>query len=441
MKKKEVKAVLGPQYPEQARYIVKLGEQMNVPVIWFPITGPSLLPPPSPSSIYIGQGPICNQFQAIAATIKALGWQSIVPIYEETEYGSTLVPCLTNVLKEMNVRMANVTAIKPITFKDVANIDQILDNLKDMRTHVFLVHMSVDFGREFIKSAERKEMMVERYAWILTQELSSLTNPVVNVTRNLYRNGILSENFTDYYPLTGYMQGALGVTPKVSPNKSWLGSNLTTYGKWAYHTIEALAMALEKQDTNNINGQTLGSQIRDTNFTGESGINFDLKSGSGQLVQSEFEVYNVIAKRERHLGTWSLKNNGLEGGGERTSEYQLRDPMWPGDTLDKPPKLRIGVTRTNFFPEFVSVESSVQNKSELQYGGFVISVFLKAVHALPFPLNNYEFVPLPKEKESPMIDYDDILCNKTKDEASFHSFLSKFIPFYLFYLHWVQCQR
>ncbi|KAI9115854.1 hypothetical protein K1719_012784 [Acacia pycnantha] len=422
MKNKSVHAILGPQNSEQARYIVRLGdEEFQKPVIWFPMTGPSLLAPPSPSSMYSGQGLNCYQFQAIAATIKALGWQSIVPIYEETEYGSHLVPCLTNVFKEMGIQMANVTAIDSSSTD--LGMNTTLDTLNNTRTHVFLVHMSMDLGTRFIRSAQKKDMMDEGYAWILTQELSSLTDPRV------------SQNDTDIssrlFPLKRLMQGALGVRPMDSKNKTVrnfrtsletrfkekFNSSLTIYGWWAYHTIEALAMALEKPDSTG-NGLTLRHHILQTDFTANSSVHFDLRKE--QLNQSEYDVYNVIGDRERIIGYWSprtgLVQNYSEGGGggegSGVREYQLKYALWPGDTLDKPPKWRIGVPRTNSSPEFVSV----YNSSKLRVVGFAYNVFLKALDVLPFPLNKYELVPLPNQIRSDNSTYDDMLCTQMKEE-------------------------
>ncbi|KAK4268539.1 hypothetical protein QN277_025185 [Acacia crassicarpa] len=420
IKEAKVRAILGPQNSEQARYVVKRGamEENQVPVIWFPITGPSLLPPSSPSSIYSDKGLNCFQFRAIADVIKALGWQSIVPIYEKTEYGSHLLPCLTNVLKDMGVEMANVTAIA----SQVEGINSTLDKLKDMRTHVFLVHMSMYFGTELILSAGRKEMMGEGFAWILTQELSSLTYPQVNTKRELYNADLSSvlTNFNELVPLTRYMQGALGVRPR-DPEKTKtrveketnfsksFKSRLTIYGWWAYHTIEALAMALEKPGSTD-NGQTLRNEIEAFTFTGVSGVKFNLSQG--QLDQSELEVYNVVGDSERIIGNWSpeeglFQNQSSNKGGETAGEYKVKDPLWPGNTLDKPPKLRIGVPTKNSSPELVDADNSSER---LTIDGFAKNVFLKALDVLPFRLNNYEFVPLPN------MTYDDILCSKMKEK-------------------------
>ncbi|XP_054785123.1 glutamate receptor 2.7-like [Prosopis cineraria] len=430
IEKVKVQAILGPQNSEQARFIVKLGEKHEVPVIWFPITGPSLSPPPSPSSIYSDHGLNCLQFRAIADVIKALGWQSIVPIYEETEYGSHLIPCLTNVFKEMGIRMANVTSIRPITSDLDGTINNTLDDLKSMRSRIYLVHMNMDLGTTFIRSAQIKDMMGEGYAWILTQELSSLTDPKVNIQRKLYHD-LSWQNytyFTDPVRLKRFMQGALGVRPMDSNKTDFrrqregnfsdrFKRTLTIYGWWAYHTIEALAKAVEK--TGPGKGSILRKEILATNFTGLSGVNFSF-STKGQLDQSVLEVYNVIGDRERIIGAWSpetglVQNYSKVGDDETSGEYKLLDPLWPGDTMDKPPKLRIGVPRTNSFPELVNVDNS-SNKTK--FDGFAINVFLKAVDILPFPLKNYEFVPLPIDESSntTMPYYDYILCSETEDK-------------------------
>ncbi|KAI9116182.1 hypothetical protein K1719_013112 [Acacia pycnantha] len=420
----KVRAILGPQNSEQARYIVKRDarkeKENQVPVIWFPITGPSLLPPPSPSSIYSDEGLNCFQFRAIADIIKALGWQSIVPIYEKTEYGSHLLPCLTNVLKAMGIRMDNVTAIDSDS-KDF-EINSTLHTLNSARTHVFLVHMSMDLGKRFILSAQENEMMGEGYAWILTQELSSLTYPQHTIKRELYNADLSSvlTNFNDQVPLTRYMQGALGVRPR-DPKKTKtrveketnfsisFKSRLTIYGWWAYHTIEALAMALEKPGSTD-NGQTLLNEIEAITFTGVSGVKFNLSQG--QLDQSELEVYNVVGDSERIIGNWSperglFQNQSSNKGGEAAGEYNVTDPLWPGHTLDKPPKLRIGVPTKNSSPELVNADNSGER---LTIDGFANNVFLKALEVLPFRLNNYEFVPLPN------MTYDDILCSQMKEK-------------------------
>ncbi|XP_054795339.1 glutamate receptor 2.7-like [Prosopis cineraria] len=338
----------------------------------------------------------------------------------------------------MGIRMFNVTSIRPIISSDLdgkinrtlyqEKINSTLDKLNNMRTHVFLVHMSMDLGTTFIRSAQRKEMMGEGYAWILTQELSSLTEPLVKVTRTLIHNaGLPSEyytNFTDSIRLKRFMQGALGVKPMDS-NKSKerrekeknfrerFKSTLTIYGWWAYHTIEALAKAVQKTSTDK--GSKLRDKILATNFKGLSGINFSFRKE--QLDQSVFEVYNVIGDRERIIGAWSPETGLVQDygkvGDETSGEYRLKDALWPGDTMDKPPKLRIGVPRTNSFPELVNVGNS---SNTTKFDGFAINVFLKAVDVLPFPLNNYEFVPLPNEISNANMTYDNILYNQTKIE-------------------------
>ena len=402
---------------------MELGERFQKPVIWFPITGPSMLPPPSPCS---NEGQVCFQFQAIADTMKALGWHSIVPIYEDTEYGSYLIPCLTNVLKDMGIQMVNTTAIS--TNSTHYEINNIVHELINMRTHIFLVHMSVDLGTRFVPVADSHNMMGEGYAWILTQGLSSLTYPQVksNITRNLYkyRSGV-APTFTYFVSLKAYSQGALGVRPVDLMKKTVVsrdiegvfftrfGRKLTKYGWWSYNTMQALAMALEKAGTYS-NGTKLRDEIMATNFTAYTWDHFDLRKGT--LYQSSFEIYNVVGMTEVVIGSWSNETGrivrNLSEVSKSSDEYPLlQGILWPGKTLIKPPKLRIGVPiRTSSFPEFVSVDNST--KPRPQIGGFVINVFLKAIDALPFRVNSYEFVPLPITNT-----IDNILCTQMESQV------------------------
>ncbi|KAK4268530.1 hypothetical protein QN277_025177 [Acacia crassicarpa] len=168
-------------------------------------------------------------------------------------------------------------------------------------------------------------------------------------------------------------------------------------------------MALEKPGSTD-NGQTLRDEIEANAFTGVSGVKFNLSQG--QLDQSELEVYNVVGDRERIIGNWSperglFQNQSSNKGGETDGEYKVKDPLWPGYTFDKPPKLRIGVPTKNSSPELVNADNSSER---LTIDGFAKNVFLKALDVLPFRLNNYEFVALPN------MTYDDILCSQMKEK-------------------------
>jgi ionotropic glutamate receptor len=199
------------------------------------------------------------------------------------------------------------------------------------------------------------------------------------------------------------------------PNNKSTGLNL--FGLWAYDTIWALAMAVEKagivhskflkQNASQSNvdlaalgifemGPKLHNTIQITKFQGLSG-NFHLVKG--QLEPSiTFEIINIVGKSERVIGCWT-SHRGLSQGLNNTSEVArpilkaklLKQPIWPGDTIDQPPKLRIGVPVSCGFVEFLKVEWHPRTDKPT-ISGFSYDVFLAVLDALPFHLH-YELVP------------------------------------------------
>ncbi|KAK4268535.1 hypothetical protein QN277_025182 [Acacia crassicarpa] len=107
-----VSAILGPQNSEQARYVKEYGDFDEVPVIWFSPSGPSLMPPRTRFFIHSNfTRSHCSQFEAIAAIIKAYNWQSVIPIYEDPEFGYDLIPCLSYALQDMDTRTPYISAV------------------------------------------------------------------------------------------------------------------------------------------------------------------------------------------------------------------------------------------------------------------------------------------------------------------------------------------
>jgi ionotropic glutamate receptor len=199
------------------------------------------------------------------------------------------------------------------------------------------------------------------------------------------------------------------------PNNKSTGLNL--FGLWAYDTIWALAMAVEKagivhskflkQNASQSNvdlaalgifemGPKLHNTIQITKFQGLSG-NFHLVKG--QLEPSiAFEIINIIEKSERVIGYWTSQR-GLSQELNNTNEVArpilkaklLKQPIWPGDTTNQPPKLRIGVPVRQGFAEFLKVEWHPRTDKPT-ISGFSHDVFLAVLDALPFHLH-YELVP------------------------------------------------
>nr|POF07337.1 glutamate receptor 2.7 [Quercus suber] len=414
MKKEEVQAIIGPQSSAQARFVIELGRKARVPIISFSATSPSLSPSQNKFFIRIAQDDSA-QVKAIADIVKAFGWPEIVLIYEDTEYGNSLIPHLMDTLQLIDTRVPYRCVIPPSS--NNTEIIKELSKLKENYTRIFLVHMSASLGSKLFALAKNAKMMSEGYAWMVTEGLSSLLDP-------------MSSKVMDS------MQGVLGIRPYLTPSKQledferkWK-RNLTSiqakiksttslnwFGLWAYDTIWALAMAVEKAGMHSRffkqsasgcnadlaaldifeNGTRLRNTIANTTFEGLSG-NFGLVNG--QLEPSTFEVFNVIGKTEINIGYWTSQrgfSKDLKDTGEKaysTSKDKLKPLIWPGYTIHQPPsRLRIGVLVKNGFTEFVKVEWNSSTDDTPNVSGFSIEVFFAVRDALPFPLS-HEFIPL-----------------------------------------------
>ncbi|XP_041018053.1 glutamate receptor 2.3-like [Juglans microcarpa x Juglans regia] len=432
MKNEEVHAIIGPQRSSQAKFVVDIAEKVKVPILSFSATSPSLSPNRSPFFIRTAQNDSA-QVKAIMALIQAYGWQEVIPIYEDTDYGNGLIPYVTDAFHEVDVRVPYRSVISPLS-KDIDILEE-LKKLKEMQTRIFLVHMTASLGSKFFVGVKNAGMMSEGYAWIITEGLSGLFDPLD-------------------LEIMDSMQGVLGVRSYVSMSKDLEDferrrtSNFTSgkptyktipglnlFGLWAYDTVWALAMAVEKAGIerssflkqNNASkckvdlaalgisemGPRLLNAILTTRFQGLSG---DFHLVKGQLEASAFEIFNIIGKTERIIGYWTPKK-GLSRELDDThhgevaysiSKDKLKQPIWPGDTTDQPKRLRIGVPIRDGFNQFVKVEWH-PHTGKPKISGFSIELFLAVMDLLPFCLG-HEFVPYVNENgRTSAGTYDDLL--------------------------------
>ena len=196
MKNKEVQAIIGPQSSTQARFVIELGRKAQVPIISFSATSPSLSPSQNPFFIRTTHDDSA-QVKAIVDIVKAFGWWEIVLIYEDTDYGNGLIPYMLDALQEIDTRISYRSVIHPSS--NNTEISEELNKLKANHTRIFLVHMTASLGSKLFALAKNEGMMSEGYAWILTEGLSSLLDP-------------MSSKVMDS------MQGVLGIRPYLPPS-------------------------------------------------------------------------------------------------------------------------------------------------------------------------------------------------------------------------------
>ena len=429
MKNEEVEAIIGPQRSSEAKFVIELGNKTQVPILSFSATSPALTPvqsnyfirTPVQSNYFIRTAQSdSSQVKAIASIVETYGWREIVLIYEGTEYGIALVPYLLNAFHAIGTRVPYESCI-PSSSDDTEIMNE-LHKIKKMQESVFLVHMTASMGSRLFLLAESAGMMSEGYAWLVTTGLSTLLDPVDAKVMDS-------------------MEGVLGVKPYVPKSvelegfksrwkKNFNSENL--FGLWAYDTVWAIAMAVEragivhsrflKQNASNRSvdlaalgisemGPRLLKSILNTTFDGLSG-KFQLVKG--EMAPFAFEIFNVVGRSERVIGYWTQKgglSQSLDSSSKishSNSKTKLKQPIWPGGTIQQPKKLRIGVPVTSGFSEFLEVKWHQQSNEPI-VSGFSAEVFLAVLDILPFPLP-YEFIPFMNESSRKSAGtYDDLL--------------------------------
>jgi ionotropic glutamate receptor len=389
LKNEQVHAIVGPLRSTQADFVIDIGNACKVPVISLARSA-ALSPESNPYFIRASQ---CSSFQAraIAALVGSFDWRQVVLIYEDNEYGSGVIPYLTDALLEVNALVKHRVVISPNS--DDNEILKQLYKLMTMQTRVFVVNILPSLASRFFAKAKEVGMMRKDYAWILTDTLTSL----------------LSSNLSDYIR---DIEGVLGVRPEVPPPSSGLAANV--FGVWAYDTIFALGMAVEssarlplQQHFNKPLNDSLSESVIAHIGTSEIGpkllpflrnITFKGLSGdfrNGELQPSNYQIINFI--QENHypeIGLW------IPGNLDHKKPLLHTNVTWPEKSTVVPRgweiptgerKLKIGVPVKSGFGEFVKVITDPKTNQTIATG-YCIEVFKQVIDSLPYAVP-YEFVP------------------------------------------------
>lgn len=439
LKNADVQGILGPQTLTEETFTTELGRRAHVPVISFTARSQSRSHPQNPYSIRATPDN-SNQAKALATICKGFEWHEVVILHEDSDYGSQFNTKLSEEFLNSGIRMAYIIALS--TSSKDHYIKKELERLMNVQNRVFIVHMNAVLGVRLFLLAKQAGMMGEGYAWIITDSLGNFLNSMDSTTFDS-------------------MEGVLGIRPHVPKSEKlesfkarWkknmlltkpqsIKTELNVYGLWAYDTVWALAMAVERVGPVNFRlsrgnigenecdifnpriskyGPELLTEVSQTTFQGLVG---EFQLIDGQLKPSALEIFNVIGTGDRIIGYWTP-----DGGITRelaassdmtysTSTKELKRIVWPGDSVEKPlgwsipttGKLKVGVPRKIGFTEFVNIGTD-----ESEPTGFSIDIFLCALKHLPFHID-YKFIPFINESGSPKGTYNDLLHNMSYLQA------------------------
>ncbi|XP_078150464.1 glutamate receptor 2.8-like [Carex rostrata] len=436
----KVHAILGPGTSPESAFVAELGTKAKVPIVSPSATSPSVSHSEAPYFIRAATNDT-TQARAIAAVVKAFGWRRVVPIYQDDDYGSSLIPYLVD---ELDGVEAQIPYRQPIaTSASDKDIEDFLAELMNGQTRVFIMHMRIPLATKVINVANNLKMMSDGYVWILTDALTSQLSCIHAITPPGSLEGVLG--LTTYYNMTGtllqnfrkrWTRQFLQDHPDADPV---VARDINRYVIWAYDAAWAVAMAAEnmKQIDHNqfvnarkgstdllsmgvsTTGEEFLNSILNTTFNDSLGGVFKLVNG--ELDLSQFRIVNVNGGNDRNIGyytpelglfkEWSAEISNASYS-TSPSRSDLGSVIWPGDSTVQPKgwveptvskKIRIAVPGPvqEGFKVFLNMETdNVTNQTTAS--GFVIDMFEEAVQKLPYALP-FEYVQVLHKK------YDDIM--------------------------------
>lgn len=432
---KEIVAVVGPQSSMLAHVISYVANDLQVPLLSFAATDPTLSSLEYPFFVRTTQNDLF-QMAAIAELVDYYQWKRVIAIFIDDEYGRNGIASLGDKLVERGCRISYKAALPPdATRNDVMDL-LVMVALKAYR--IIVVHANPVTGLMVFSVAKYLRMMTDGYVWIATDWLSALLDSSMPFSTESMETmqGVLAlrQHTADSKNKSALVSKWSKLTKKESGENFWLNS----YGFYAYDTIWTVAHALDAffNDGGVISfsnysklldagggalhleamsvfdmGNLLLDKIHKTNFVGVTGpIQFD---SDGNLVHPAYDIINVIGNGLRRIGYWS-NYSGLSVMSPETlymkspnhsSENQkLYSVIWPGETTTKPRgwvfpnngrELRIGVPKRVSFQQFVSERPGTDT-----IDGYCIDVFVAAVRLLPYPVP-YKFIPFGDGHQNP----------------------------------------
>jgi len=173
IKSEQVQAIIGPQTSAEAEFVAYIGNRTHVPVLSSSATSPGLSPSQTPFFVRTGAN---DSFQAapVAAVLAAFGWHAAAVVYEDSPYGSGILPALAGALHSVGARIMDRAAVPSDADDD--RIDAMLYGFKAMPTRVFVVHMNPFLAARFFRRARKAGMMTEDYAWVATDGVGSVVD-------------------------------------------------------------------------------------------------------------------------------------------------------------------------------------------------------------------------------------------------------------------------
>ncbi|CDY48751.1 BnaA02g30120D [Brassica napus] len=363
-----VKAIIGGNSLLETKLLAEIGEKARIPVI--SLNSPVSLSLSKYSHLIQATYDSSSEAKGITAFIHEFDWKSVALVHEDEDDWRESMQLLVDHFHENGVHIRSKVGFTVSSTEEVM-MDR-LRKLKDLRTTVFVVHLSELIATHLFPCAEKLGMMSEGFAWILTVKSMNSFNQNLDDFSKQAMEGVVG--FRSYIPMSKKLHNFTSKWRKSLPVEEDAGSEiarLSIPGVWAHDVAWALARAAEFTRMSNVSS-TLLEAITECRFKGLSG---DFRIKNKKLLSNKFEIVNLIGSGERRVGLWN--SNG-------SFSNKLETIFWPGGTIQNPQGLQLGeskrktlrvlVTSSNRFPKLVNATTDPRTK-KITADGFCIQVF------------------------------------------------------------------
>lgn len=428
----DIVAIIGPQSSVVAHIISHVVTELQVPLLSFAATDPSLSSIQFPFFVRTTQSDL-YQMTAVAEVVDYYGWKEVIAIFIDDDNGRNGVSALDDKLAERRCRISYKEGISPGSGVNRSEIMDLMVKVALMESRIIVLHVNPNSGFMVLSVAKYLGMMGNGFVWIATDWLSSVLDsspPLPSETMDSMQGVLVLRQHT---PDSDRKRDFFSRWKKITGGSRGLHS----YGLYAYDSVWLVAHAIDaffnqggvisfSNDSRlhsvggNLHleamsvfddGMLLLQNILQSNLVGLTGpIKFN---SDRSLILPAYDIINVIGTGFRRIGYWS-NYSGLSvvppemlyaKPPNRSSVNQhLYSVIWPGETLLKPrgwvfpnngKELKIGVPNRASFREFVS-----QVRGTDTFKGFCIDVFTAAVSLLPYAVP-YRFVSFGDGHENP----------------------------------------
>ncbi|XP_043712974.1 glutamate receptor 3.6-like [Telopea speciosissima] len=434
-------AIIGPQSSVLAHVISHVANELQVPLVSFAATDPTLSSLQYPFFVRAVQNDLF-QMAAVAEIVDHYNWREVTAIFIDDDHGRNGVAALGDQLAQRNCKISYKAAMSPQTAQD--DIAKVLAKVEMMESRVLILHTYPELGLKVFDLAHNLGMTGTGYVWIATSWLSTIldTNlPLPSVSMNSIQGVITLRVHT---PESEQKRKFFSRWSNLTRETKSRPFGLSVYGLYAYDTVWMVAHAINAffdqggtiafshdqrlKDGHGGNlhleamkifteGKLFLKNILQSNLTGLTGpIQF---TSDGSLIHPAYDIINVIGSGFQRIGYWS-NYSGLsvlppetlfiKPPNRLSSNQQLQSVVWPGQTMIRPRgwvlpnngrQLRIGVPNRVSYREFVS-----QAKGSDVFHGYCIDVFTAALNLLPYGVP-YRFIPFGDGHKSP--NYNDLV--------------------------------